>query len=127
MVASVLPFQEKSGLCNSTLVARFCQKPQEVYMAKKGFSLGILAMVLVFGLTLASCASTNKGGTPGLFNQFSAGKVLTEGQTEVASYTTILGLFSSGLAEYEAAVKDENVNVVTTAYLGFFSKTVAYK
>jgi hypothetical protein len=96
-------------------------------MAKKGFLLGILAMVLVFGLTMTGCATTNKGGTPGLINQFSAGKVLTEGQTVVASYTTILGLFSSGLAEYESAVKDENVNVVTTNYLGFFSKTVAYK
>jgi hypothetical protein len=87
----------------------------------------MLALALVFGMTMLGCATTNKGGTPGLFSQLSAGKVLTEGQTEVASYTTILGLFSSGLAEYETAVQNENVNVVTTSYFGFFSKTVAYK
>jgi hypothetical protein len=94
-------------------------------MKKKGLFLGML--VLAFGLTMTGCATTNKGGTPGLFNQFSAGKVLTSGQTEVARYTTILGLFSPGLAEYERAVKNENVNVVATTYLGFFTKTVAYK
>jgi hypothetical protein len=87
----------------------------------------MLAVVLALGLTTVACATTNKGGTPGLFSQFSAGKVLTEGQTEVARYTTILGLFSSGLAAYESAVQDENVNVVTTSYLGLFTKTVAYK
>jgi hypothetical protein len=96
-------------------------------MAKKGFFVGMLALMLVFGLAVTGCASTNKGGAPGLFNQLSAGKVLTEGQAEVASYTTILGLFSPGLAEYEAAVKNENVNVVATSYLGVFTKTVAYK
>jgi hypothetical protein len=64
---------------------------------------------------------------PGLVNQFSAGKVLAEGKTEIASYTTILGLFSSGLPEYESAVKNESVNVVTTSYLGLFQKTVAYR
>jgi hypothetical protein len=96
-------------------------------MKKKGLFLGMLAMALVFGLAITGCATTNKGGTPGLFSQFSAGKVLTSGQTEVASYTTILGLFSSGLAEYESAIQNENVNVVTTSYLGLFSKTVAYK
>jgi hypothetical protein len=88
---------------------------------------GVLAVVLAFGMTVTGCASTNKGGTPGLFSQLSAGKVLTDGQTEVASYTTILGLFSSGLAEYERAVQNENVNVVTKNYLGVFAKTIAYK
>jgi hypothetical protein len=96
-------------------------------MKKKGLFLGMLAMVLAFGLATVGCATTNKGGTPGLFSQLSAGKVLTAGQTEVASYTTILGLFSSGLAQYESAVKDENVNVVTKNYFGLFTKTVAYK
>jgi hypothetical protein len=96
-------------------------------MTKKVFKSAMLVLVLAFVFSAVGCATTNKGGTPGLISQFSAGKVLTEGQTEVASYTTILGLFSSGLAEYEAAVKDENVNVVTTSYLGMFSKTVAYK
>jgi hypothetical protein len=96
-------------------------------MAKKGFQVGMFALALTFAMTMLGCATTNKGFTPGLFNQLSAGKVLTEGQTEVASYTTILGLFSPGLAEYETAVKNENVNVVSTNYLGFFTKTVAYK
>jgi hypothetical protein len=102
-------------------------------MEKKGSfkavrrTAGTLAIVLAVGLTTVACATTNKGGTPGLFNQFSAGKVLTSGQKEVASYTTLFGLFSSGLAEYESAVKDEAVNVVTTSYLGLFTKTVAYK
>jgi hypothetical protein len=117
-------------------------------MAKKGFFMGMLmfhvvklasrksrmlflgglvAGLLVFGLTVMGCATTNKGGTPGLINQFSAGQVLVEGQTEVANYTTILGLVSFGLPEYESAVKNESVNVVITTYLGLFTKTVAYR
>jgi hypothetical protein len=38
-------------------------------MAKKGFCVGMLALMLVFGLTVTGCASTNKGGTPGLFTK----------------------------------------------------------
>jgi hypothetical protein len=92
-----------------------------------GLFFGMLAGLLVLGLTLTGCVSTNKGGVPGLVNQFSAGKVLAEGKTEIASYTTLFGLFSTGLAEYESAVKNESVNVLTTNYLGLFTKTVAYR
>jgi hypothetical protein len=94
---------------------------------QKVFFGGMLAIALVFVMTMTSCATTNKGGTPGLFSQFSAGKALTAGQTEFASYSTILGLFSPGLAEYETAVQNVNVNVVHTSYLWLYTKTVAYK
>jgi hypothetical protein len=77
-------------------------------MAKKGLfeavrrTAGMLALVLAFGLTMTGCATTNKGGTPGLINQFSAGKVLTEGQTEVQVTQLFLDCFLRDLPSTKA-------------------------
>jgi hypothetical protein len=97
--------------------------------------IGIIAVVAIVGFTMASCVTATSiggaGGPHGFFTGNGAGSTVSEGATEVASYTVILGLFDSGYADYAAAVKaaDEagkKIVSTNTNYLGFAVKTTAY-
>jgi hypothetical protein len=62
---------------------------------------------------------------------FSSANVASGGGGVISSYGVILGLVDSGYENYVASVKEaENagklVTTVTTTYLGFYIKVVAY-
>jgi len=103
-------------------------------MARKGSVLVLLAVLVVFGLSFTSCAtSTSIGGTSGphgLFGGNSSANQLTAGAEEIASYSVILMLIDSGYAEFAAAVraaKAEGRTVVSvTRNMLFLQRTTAY-
>jgi hypothetical protein len=96
--------------------------------------LGIIVLVAVIGLSMASCAMlTSISGTTdahGIFTGNGAAGSLTEGATEIASYSVILGIVDSGYAEYAAAVKAAEAEgkkiTSVTKWLVFIVKTTAY-
>jgi len=103
-------------------------------MKNKFKILGIIALVAVM-VTVTGCVTgTSIGGTAdghGLFSGGGAKTAVTEGATEIASYSVILGLFDSGYAQYASAVKaaeaqGKQVFSVTTQYLGIFATITAY-
>jgi hypothetical protein len=69
---------------------------------------GIIALVAVM-VTVTGCAMlTTIGGTAdphGLFTGNGKAAALTEGATEIASYSVILGIVDAGYDEYAEAVK----------------------
>jgi len=97
--------------------------------------IGIIAVIAIVGISMASCVSATSiggaGGPHGFFTGNGAGSTLTEGYTEIASYTVILGAFDSGYADYATAVKaaaDSGKKIVSTNtwYLGFATKVTAF-
>jgi len=95
--------------------------------------LGVIALVAIM-VSFSGCALLSSiGGTADLHGLFSGGaatKAITEGATEIASYSNILWLFDSGYAEYTAAVKKataegKQVHSVTKWML-ILCKTTAY-
>ncbi|MDR1215870.1 MAG: hypothetical protein LBK25_04230 [Treponema sp.] len=101
-------------------------------MAKKCFKLGMLAVVLAFGLTVAGCTTMSSvGGTVDSHGFFSSADVVSNGSDVIASYGIILGLIDTGYEGYVASVKAAEssgkvVTSVTTEYLGFYTKVTAY-
>jgi hypothetical protein len=73
-------------------------------------TLGIIALVAMIGISSVSCVTgTSIGGTAdqhGLFSGGGAKAAVTEGATEIASYSNILFLFDSGYADYAQKVKE---------------------
>jgi hypothetical protein len=101
-------------------------------MEKKNFvRLGMLALILTFGLAVMGCKTMSSvGGTSDKHGLISGAGAAISGN-EIASYGVILGLFDSGYASYVASVKaaeadGKTVTSVTTDYLGFYSKVTAY-
>jgi hypothetical protein len=98
----------------------------------KFFSVGLLALMLVLGFMVVSCATASSiGGTADTHGLISKAKVVSEGAEELASYGVILGLVDSGYAEYAATVQEaeasgKKIATVTKAYLGFYIKVTAY-
>jgi len=97
-------------------------------------TIGIIAVIAIVGLSSMSCVtSTGIGGTGDMHGLFSGGgakSAVTDGATEIASYSTILGLFDSGYAEYAAKVKEaeaagKKITSVQTWQVVMF-KTTAY-
>ena len=100
-------------------------------MKNKGLVLGMVVVVLAFGLLLGSCATVSSiGGTADGHGLISKAKVVADGVEEIASYSVILGLVDSGYPEYAAAVKEaeaagKQVTSITTWYF-VLTKTRAY-
>jgi hypothetical protein len=96
--------------------------------------LGIIVFVAIIGLTMASCATASSvggvDGPHGIFTGNGSAAALTEGATEIASYSVILNIVDSGYAEYAAAVKAAEAEgkkiVAVTKFLVFLTKTTAY-
>jgi len=98
-------------------------------------TLMIVAVIAIIGFSMASCVSaTTIGGASGGHGFFAGGAAqaaVTEGYTEIASYSVILGAFDSGFADYAKKVRDaeaagKKVISVTTWYFGFMDKVTAY-
>ncbi|MCL2276837.1 MAG: hypothetical protein FWC21_02970 [Treponema sp.] len=96
---------------------------------------GIIAMVAVIGFSMTGCVTaTTIGGAAGGHGFFSGGgarEAVTQGATEIASYTIILGLFDSGYAQFADAVKQAEsqgklVTTTATSYFGFATKYTAF-
>jgi|GEM_PF-1401678 len=93
---------------------------------------GIIAAAALV-VTTACVSATSIGGTAdrhGLLSGYGAAANVTGDGTVLASYSTILGLFDSGHADYAAKVKAAKAQgkVITTKTMTFFiaSKTTAY-
>jgi len=97
-------------------------------------TLGIIALVAVVGFSAASCATASSiggaAGPHGFFTGNGASASLTEGATEIASYSVILGIVDAGFQDYAAAVKAaqaEGKQVTSvTKNMYFLVKTTAY-
>lgn len=95
-------------------------------------SRGMLAMALVFGMTLTSCTTfSSVGGTADTHGLLSSANVAASGSEVIASYDVILGLLDMGYEGYVSAVKQAEssgkvVSSVTTCYFGFYTKVTAY-
>lgn len=77
---------------------------------KKTFSLLVIVVMLaaIFAMTGCVTASSINGtaDSHGLFSGGAAKSAVTDGASEIASYTNILGLVDSGYAEYVAKVNE---------------------
>ena len=93
--------------------------------------LGITALLAVMVLATGCVTSASIGGTQdvqGLLNP--AQSVISEGATEIASYTVLVGILTQGYEEYAAAVRQavsqgRRVSTVTTWYV-LLTRTTAY-
>ena len=93
--------------------------------------LGIIALVAV--IIFSGCVTHSAiGGTSDVHGLFTMGDIAaSQGRTEIASYNVILGLFSSGYAEYVAAVEaaaaqGKQISSVTKNMLNIIITTTAY-
>ena len=96
--------------------------------------LGIIAVVAIIGISMASCATnTTIGGASGphgFFTGNGAANALTSGAQVIGSYATYLGLFDAGFEGYSAAVKAASESgkqvYAVTSWIVIGYKTVAY-
>ena len=96
--------------------------------------LGIIALVAVMVSVTGCVTASSIGGTAdahGLFSGGGAREAVTEGTTEIASYSVILGLFDAGYGDYATKVKaaetsGKQITTTTTAYFGIVKKITAY-
>jgi hypothetical protein len=102
---------------------------------KKSFSFLIIAVfIAAMVLPLGGCVTASAiGGTSdqhGLFSGGGAKAAVTDGAQEIASYSTILGLFDSGYDVYAAAVKEAEASgkqiTTTVTWMLVMFKTTAY-
>ena len=99
----------------------------------KSFIKFLWIVALVMGMVFfAGCVTnTTIGGTSDAHGLFASGAdIVSDGRMEIASYSVILGLFTSGYSEYAAAVEaaiaqGRHVSSVTKTYL-FITTTTAY-
>jgi hypothetical protein len=92
--------------------------------------VGMLAVMLTFGLSLAGCATYSSiGGTADPHGLISKATVVADGN-EIASYSVILGILDSGYEEYAATVRQAEASgkKITTVTTNLFvlSKVRAY-
>jgi hypothetical protein len=97
----------------------------------KCFVLGMVVIMLAFGLFLGSCATASSiGGTADSHGLISKATVVSDNTEEIATYSVILGIVDSGYEEYAAAVKEaeaagKKVTSITKWYF-VLTKTTAY-
>ena len=100
-------------------------------MRNKVKFLGFIALVAVMVVFAGCVTNTTVGGTADGLGLINPGRAtVTEGATEIASYSVILGLITSGYEEYFTAVSEalaagRTVTTVTT-WLVFLTRTTAY-
>jgi len=84
-------------------------------MARKGFGLVALVMVVALGLAFTGCATyatrNGQGATP-LGMLTSAGAV-QDGRDVIGEYSIILGLITSGYDEFLRATEGRDFDIVT--------------
>jgi hypothetical protein len=102
---------------------------------KKSLSLLVIAVfIAAMVLPLGGCVTASAiGGTADIHGLFSGGgakAAVTAGAQEIASYSTILGLFDSGYEDYAAKVKEAEAGgkqvTTTVTWLLVMIKTTAY-
>jgi hypothetical protein len=97
-------------------------------------TLGIIALVAMIGISSVSCVTnTSIGGTAdqhGLFSGGGAKAAVTEGASEIASYTALFYLFDAGYADYAKKVKEAEAAgkkiTSTTTFILIGFKITAY-
>ena len=107
---------------------------KEFFMKNRFKIVGIIALVAIMVSFTGCVTASSIGGTGdghGLFSGGAAKAAVTEGATEIATYSVILGLFDSGYEAYAAAVKaaeaeGKQITTTTTQYLNIFAKITAY-
>ena len=92
---------------------------------------GIIALVAVMASLTGCMTMSSVGGTVDSHGLISQARVVTQGATEIASYTIVLGLLDSGYDYYTTKVKEalsegKQVVSVTTSFLGFYTVVTAY-
>ena len=102
-------------------------------MKNKFKLLALIALVAVMVSVTGCVTASSIGGTAGphgFFTGNGAGKVNTDGATEIGSYSVILGIVDSGYEAYDAAVKaaiSSGKQVTsTTTWLFVLYKVTAY-
>jgi hypothetical protein len=106
-------------------------KVKEKKMANKRSWLGMLVMVLVFGMTVVGCVTTSSvGGTVDSHGLFSFNTAARSGN-EIATYGVVFMLFDTGYENYASLVKialDEGkvVTSETVNYFWVYTKITAY-
>jgi hypothetical protein len=97
-------------------------------------TLMIIALIAMISLSAISCATASAAsgaiGVHGLISGGKNSKLLTEGFTEIASYSTILFLVDTGYDEYakkvrEAQAAGKKISSIVTNYFVMY-KTTAY-
>jgi len=95
----------------------------------------LLAVTMcVIVASMSGCATTTvvggAAGSHGLFSSLGAGNQISGGATEIASYTTWLGLIDTGFDSYVDAVKkadaDGKLAGSVTKWFWLFTSTTAY-
>jgi hypothetical protein len=95
-------------------------------MAKKSvLVLGMLAVVLTFGLSLAGCAtySTRSGVETPLGTLTSP--AINASRPVIAEYTILLGLITTGYEQFLEATKGKEIDIIDTNYFYLFRKIQA--
>jgi hypothetical protein len=94
-------------------------------MAKKGLFLGMLALVLTFGLTVAGCATySTRGGVMTPIGGLTSSSI-NSSRTVIAEYTIILGLITSGYEGFLQATKGKDIDIIDVNYFNLFRKVQA--
>jgi len=90
---------------------------------------GIIALIAVMVSVTGCVTNSTIGGTADSHGLFSSAKVVADGE-EIASYSVILGLFTSGYANYATAVRAAESSgrqiTSTTTWLVILRKTTAF-
>jgi hypothetical protein len=87
-------------------------------MANKKFWLGLLVLVLVFGMVMSSCATyATRGGVTTPIGALTPTVQADGGRKVVGSYAVILGLFTIGYKDFVQQTKGKEIDIVDTNIL----------
>ena len=90
-------------------------------MANKKFLLGMLVMILAFGLTVSSCATyATRGGVTTPIGFFTPTIQADGGRKVVGSYAVIFGLFTIGYKNFVDQTAGKEIDIVDTNFLWIY-------
>lgn len=90
-------------------------------MANKRFMLGILIIVLVFGLTMSGCATyATRGGVVTPIGIFTPSAQADGGRKVVGSYTILFGMFTLGYKGFMDQTEGKDIDIVDTNFLWIY-------
>jgi hypothetical protein len=95
-------------------------------MKGKLFNLaGVLAALLLFGLSIAGCASySTRDGVQTPVGAYTSAKI-NSSRTVIAEYAVILGLVTDGYETFLEATKGKDIDIIDVNYFGFYRKVQA--
>ena len=87
-------------------------------MTKKSFAFVMLAMVLVFGLSITSCAHyATRNGVTTPIGMFTPANIIGD-RPVIATYTIFLGLFTTGYGNFLTLTEGRDIDLVDSNILG---------